>query len=203
MAALLVSRSRPFGSWQTGQANAPGPQDGCLALSDIGVNRVPYRRLPHEMRRFTALALDNIRHDPLAYAAASAHRALRVFIIAGSQDTRTAYQFSRAGLIYAAGRAASSIYLMLFVAGLIIALVRRLHVALMLLPIVFVPLTICFMLINARYSMTTQPFMFAFVAVTLVHASDWWAGRVARFRQSRAAGRRLPAAESAAVRESQ
>jgi len=35
-------------------------------------------------------------------------------------------------------------------------------------PIAYVPLTICFMLINARYSMTMQPFVFGFVAVTIV-----------------------------------
>ena len=39
--------------------------------------------------------------------------------------------------------------LALFVAGLTIALVRRMPVMLLLMPIVFVPLTICFMLISA------------------------------------------------------
>ena len=39
-------------------------------------------------------------------------------------------------------------------------------------PIAYVPVTICFMLINARYSMTMQPFVFAFVAVALVTALE-------------------------------
>jgi hypothetical protein len=176
MAALLVSRSRPFASLHGDVAGLGwnGSSDPCLVIADVSVNRVPYRRLPHEMRRFTALALDNIRHDPLAYLTASAHRALRVFIIEGSSDTRTAYQFNRGGMIFLIGRVASIVYLGLFLAGLTIATLRRLPVGLLLMPIVFVPLTICFMLINARYSMTTQPFMFAFVAIALVTAADAW-----------------------------
>ena len=176
MAALVVSRSRPFDLLRSVYAAPRAAADPCLSVADIGLNRVPYRRLPHELRRFTALALDNIRHDPFGYARASAHRALRVFVIEGSGDTRTAYQFNRAGLIYAAGRALSLVYLALAIAGLALAIVRGLPIAMLLLPIVFVPMTICFMLINARYSMTTQPFMFAFVAVALVSASDRWAG---------------------------
>jgi hypothetical protein len=174
MAALVVSRSRPFDALRRAYAAPELSADPCLAVADPGVNRVPYRRLPHELRRFTALALDNIRHDPVGYVKASAHRAMRVFIIEGSGDTRTAYQFNRAGVIYAAGRALSLVYLALALAGLAVAIARRLPVAMLLMPIVFVPMTICFMLINARYSMTTQPFMFAFVAIALVSASDRW-----------------------------
>jgi len=133
---------------------------------------VPYRRLPHEMRRFMALAVDNIRHDPVAYAVASATRAVRVFVIAGSEDVRTAYQFSGAGRIYAVGRLASIVYLALFVAGVVLAGTRGIRRFMLLAPILYVPLTICFMLINARYSMTVQPFVFAFVAVTLVTALE-------------------------------
>ena len=183
MAALLVSRSRPFDLLRSAYVAPLAAADPCLSIADIGVNRVPYRRLPHELRRFTALALDNIRHDPIGYARASAHRALRVFVIEGSGDTRTAYQFNRAGMIYAAGRALSLVYLALAITGLALAVARGLPIAMLLLPIVFVPMTICFMLINARYSMTTQPFMFAFVAVVLVTASDRWTA----MRQRRAA----------------
>jgi len=183
MAALLVSRSRPFDLLRSAYVAPLDAADPCLSIADIGLNRVPYRRLPHELRRFTALALDNIRHDPIGYARASAHRALRVFVIEGSGDTRTAYQFNRAGMIYAAGRALSLVYLALAITGLALAVARGLPIAMLLLPIVFVPMTICFMLINARYSMTTQPFMFAFVAVVLVTASDRWTA----MRQRRAA----------------
>ena len=99
MAALVVSRSRPFDQLRVAYAG-PGPSvDPCLSVADAGVNRVPYRRLPHELRRFTALALDNIRHDPLGYVKASAHRAMRVFIIEGSGDMRGRHLRSRPRLV--------------------------------------------------------------------------------------------------------
>ena len=41
----------------------------------------------------------------------------------------------------------------------------------------YVPLTICVMLITARYSMTTQPLMFAFVAIAVVTAQTRGSGR--------------------------
>jgi hypothetical protein len=103
-----------------------------------------------------------------------------MFLIEGSGDTRTAYQFNRAALIYAVAHAVSLVYLVLFIAGVAIAAAQRLVPLSLLMPIVFVPLTICFMLINARYSMTTQPFMFAFVAVALVSGADAWQARRSR-----------------------
>lgn len=187
MAAQVVSRSRPFAALRRPPA---APVRPCLAVVDIGANRVPYRRLPHEMRRFEALALDNIRHDPAAFLTASAHRALRVFVIEGSDDTRTAYQFKGAAVIYALGRAASVASLALCLVGIAIAVRRRQRILMLLVPIVYVPATICFMLINARYSMTTQPFVFAFVAVTAVAALD-------RVRGPERADARPPAAPAA------
>ena len=164
-AALLVSHSRSFASL------APaGPSNACPTISGVAANRVPYRRLPHEMRRFLALSIDNIRHDPGAYFFASALRALRVFIIAGSEDQRTASQFVGAGRVYAFGRAASTLLFILFVAGVWVAWRRGFRLYLLLGSVLYLPATICFMLINARYSMTMQPFLFAFVAVSLVTA---------------------------------
>jgi dolichyl-phosphate-mannose-protein mannosyltransferase len=172
-AALLVQRSVSWPSVDAWRRHEYAPSGvACLTLEAVTADRVPYRRLPHELRRFTALALDNIRRDPLGYAAASALRALRVFIITGSDDQRTAYQFSGAGRVYAIGRAASLVFFGLFVAGVGIAVARRMHVFMLVVPIAYIPLTICFMLINARYSMSVQPFVFAFVAVSLVSAYD-------------------------------
>jgi dolichyl-phosphate-mannose-protein mannosyltransferase len=172
--ALFVQHSRSFASIPSGgHRPAPGrPAPACTTLDRVAANRVPYRRLPHELRRFTALALDNIRRDPGGYLAASALRALRVFIVTGSEDQRTAYQFSGAGRVYAIGRAVSVALLAAFAAGVWIARARRMRLFMLLAPILYVPLTICFMLINARYSMTIQPFVFAFVAVTLVAVRD-------------------------------
>jgi hypothetical protein len=173
-ASRLVSRSRSFanahGSAHDGMHRSVS--NGCLAMGDVRLNGVPYRRLPHELRRFTALAWDNIRADPWAYLRASAARAVRVFIIAGSEDRRTAYQFTGAGRVYAIGRIVSLLVFALFVAGVWLARTRGFGLFLLLTPIVYVPLTICFMLINARYSMTMQPLVFAFVAASLVTALD-------------------------------
>ena len=180
MAALVVSRSRPFADLRAALPDPPASPDPCLAVTGLGVNRVPYRRLPHEMRRYNALSLDNMRRDPAGFLLGSLHRALRVFVIEGSDDNRTAYQFGRAALIYGAGRALSLVYLVLAAGGLVIAIARRDRVILLLIPVVFVPLTICVMLINARYSMTTQPFMFGFVAIALVSAADAWTARRSR-----------------------
>lgn len=174
MAALVVSRSRPFARLAASGAEAPAGRDSCLVLTDVGINRVAYRRLPHEMRRFAALSRENIRQNPTAYVRASARRALRVFIVEGSDDTRTAYQFKSAGTIYRIARTASIVYFALLVAGLGIAIARRLRIMMLVIPIVYVPLTICFVLITARYSMTTQPFGFAFAALAIVTGLEAW-----------------------------
>jgi hypothetical protein len=171
-AALLVSRSRSLAGSHATRRPTAGGADGCLTMTGVAANRTPNRRLPHELRRFMALSWDNIQHDPLAYLVASATRAVRVFVIAGSEDVRTAYQFSGAGRVYAIGRAVSVLFLALAAAGVWIARAKGFRVLLLLAPILYVPLTICFMLINARYSMTMQPFMFAFVATALVTALD-------------------------------
>ena len=170
--SMLMNRSRPFTAVEASQK-----AERCQTVINVAANRVPYRRLPHELRRFTALAWDNIRQDPWAYLVASAGRAVRVFIIAGSEDKRTAYQFSGASAVYAIGRIVSLSFFALLIAGVWLARARGFRLLLMLAPIVYVPLTICFMLINARYSMTMQPFVFAFVAVSIVTALDALAAR--------------------------
>jgi hypothetical protein len=172
MVAQLVSRSRPFATLQLPPGDEDAARHPCVSVDNVEVDRVPYRRLPHEMRRFTALAADNVRHDPGGYLKASIRRLLRVFIVEGSSDVRTAYQFNRADMIYAIGRALSILNVALFAIGLAIALLRGLRVRVLLLPVVYVPLTISIVLITARYSMTAQPFLFAFVALALVTIWD-------------------------------
>jgi hypothetical protein len=204
MVSLVVGRSRPFPTLRSGRP-AVEPKDLCVSLSEIGFNQAVYRQLPHEMRRFDALALDNIRRDPLPYLAASLRRVLRIFIIEGSADEHTAYQFSGASRIYRVGQIISVVYLTLLVAGIVIALRKGMRLFMLLVPIVYVPLTICFMLVTARYSMTTQPFAFAFVAVALVTALERLAGerRTHAFRapESPQAARQSRAAGSAGARE--
>jgi hypothetical protein len=49
---------------------------------------------------------------------------------------------------------------------------RRSSVWLLLLPIVYVPITISYVLTNMRYTVTIQPPLFAFVAVAVTAAVD-------------------------------
>jgi hypothetical protein len=134
------------------------------------VNRVFYRLEPHMMGRYLALAYDNIGRDPMAFALASAYRAVRLFLIVGTDDPNTAQQFSSSRIVYAAGTVLSASYLAVFIAGVIIAWRQRSALLLFLVPIIYVPLTICFVLTNMRYTVTMQPLMFAFVAVAILAA---------------------------------
>ena len=146
-------------------ARVPGP---CGGIGIEGINNVFYREEPHLMRRYTALALDNIRREPIAFAAASAYRMIRVFLIYGRDDANTTQQFAASRVIYAAGSVLSFVYFSLFVAGAWIAWRRRTPVLWLLIPVLYVPLTICFMLTNMRYSITAQPYVLTFVAVAVL-----------------------------------
>jgi hypothetical protein len=162
LAGTLVSRSKTFSSLQEAPA--------CPVAADILMNDVFYRREPHEMARYTALAFDNIRRDPVAFAAASAYRMVRLFVIRGTDDQLTTYQFPMSRLIFQAGLAASIAYFAMFIAGVVVAWRARSRFLYALIPIVYVPLTICFVLTNMRYTITVQPLMFVFVAIAAAAA---------------------------------
>jgi hypothetical protein len=165
LSGALISRQRTFSSLRFSRASAP---DGCELIEHLRVNDQFYRREVHMMRRYTALAFDNIRRDPWAFAAASAYRMVRLFIIRGSTDIATAQQFSASRVAYTAGTVLSAAYFVVFLAGAWLAWRRRSALLWMLVPIVYVPLTICFVLTNMRYTVTMQPLMFVFVAVAVV-----------------------------------
>jgi hypothetical protein len=148
---------------------APPPQkaDPCQAFDQIVVNAAFYRREPHLLNRYMALAFDNIERAPLQFTAASAYRAVRLFVIHGTDDRLTSQQFSHGGAVYAAGTAASTLLAALLVLGAIIAWRRGNPVGLPLLLILYVPLTISPMLTNMRYTVTVQPIVFIFVAAAV------------------------------------
>ncbi len=146
---------------------AGGPP-ACRAIGDWGINDSFYRAEPHRMRRYMALALDNIRRDPVAFAAASAYRLIRVFVIRGSGDEANTQQFAASRIIYTAGSVLSACYFAVFIAGAWIAVRRRMAVGWLLVPVAYVPVTICIMLTNMRYSVTIQPYIFVFVAVAII-----------------------------------
>ena len=151
-------------------ASIEQPRPPCVAFDEIKVNDVFYRREPHEMRRYTALAFDNIGRDPKAFVLASAYRMVRLFIIRGTDDRLTTHQFPLSRLIFNAGLIASLAYFALFLAGVALAWRARSPFLYALIPIVYVPLTICFVLTNMRYTITVQPLMFVFVAIAVAAA---------------------------------
>jgi hypothetical protein len=160
LAGALISRHEPVAP----PATRAG---GCPVVEDVKVNDVFYRREPHEMRRYTALAFDNISRDPLAFASASAYRMVRLFIIRGTDDQMTTHQFPLSRLIFQVGLVASLAYFAAFLAGVVIAWRARTPFLYALVPIIYVPLTICFVLTNMRYTITVQPLMFVFVAISV------------------------------------
>ena len=169
-AATAVSYAR-VPRWAAAPAgNTPGAS--CLQLEHIRVNEPFYRREPHMMRRYTALAFDNIARDPVAFIAASAYRAVRLFVIRGTSDQMTTQQFESSSRVYLAGTLLSALYLSLFLAGVAVSLRRRARVLILLIPVVYLPLTISFVLTNMRYTITVQPLMFVFVAIALLALAD-------------------------------
>ncbi len=163
LAGALVSRHEAL-------APQPAVTGNCPLVEGMRVNEVFYRREPHEMRRYTALAFDNIRRDPLAFAWASAYRMVRLFIIRGTADQMTTHQFPLSRLIFQAGLVASLLYFVAFLYGVGMAWRARSPFLYALIPVVYVPLTICFVLTNMRYTITVQPLMFVFVAIAVAGA---------------------------------
>jgi hypothetical protein len=139
----------------------------CAELEGVRVNQVFYRHEPHTMRRYSALAFDNIQRAPMAFVAASVYRAVRVFVISGTGDRLTAQQFAASRLVYPAATVASTLYLILLMVGIVCAWRKGDRYVLPLLLIVYVPATIAPVLTNMRYSVTVQPIVFVFIARAL------------------------------------
>ena len=163
LAPAMLSRRRTM----TSIAHPPRPPHPgeCVPAAEVKMNAPFNWSEPHMMQRFMALALDNIKRDPKAFILASAYRLGRLFIVRGTSDSNTAQQFRGSSLVYGTGTALSQLYLAVFFAGVVIAARRRSPLLLFLIPIIYVPVTICFVLTNMRYTVTVQPLMFAFVAL--------------------------------------
>jgi hypothetical protein len=166
MASALASRRRTFTSLTyPPRRSAPGE---CVPADEVRMNAPFNWREPHMMNRYMALAADNIRRDPGGFVAASLYRMLRLFVVYGTGDRSTSQQFRGSAAVFAVGLAVSLAYLAVFLAGVIVAARRRSALLLFLIPIVYVPVTICFVLTNMRYTVTVQPLMFAFVALAVM-----------------------------------
>jgi hypothetical protein len=178
-AMALVHTTVPFTSLRKSHAAVDG--GACVPVDHVAVNQPYYRQEPHAMRRYLALALDNVRRDPMAYLTSVIYRTLRVFFIEGTDDLHTAQQFTDSGRIYRAAQVVSIALFSLFAVGVWAAWSRGAAIALPLLLIAYIPATLAFVLTNMRYSITVQPLMFLFIAAALVEAAEWRArgrGRV-------------------------
>ena len=142
--------------------------EACRVVWQIAVNDVFYRKEPHQMRRYMALAADNIARDPMGFVTAAVYRMGRLFVIRGTDDRQTTQQFEGSALVYKAALVLSLVYVALFMAGVVIGWRRYAALRLLLVPIAYVPLTIAPVLTNMRYTVTVQPLMFVFIAVTIV-----------------------------------
>ena len=166
-AAALMSSHVPFRTLAARTPARVSSIDSCTQVTDIAVNQVFYRREPHMMRRYSALAFDNIRRDPGGFALAAAYRAVRLFLIQGTADKDTAQQFNGSRRVYAAATGISIVYLTLLVIGAIVGWRRGYQVGLPLLLIAYVPATLAPVLTNMRYTVTVQPLMFIFMAIAI------------------------------------
>ena len=167
VASTLMSTTRSLRSLAAREASKHR-SDRCSQFIDVAANQVFYRREPHMMRRYSALAFDNIRREPGPFVLASLYRAARLFIIQGTSDRMTAHQFEGSRRVYAAAQVMSLSYVVLFVIGVVVALRRHRHaIVLPLLLIAYVPATLAPVLTNMRYTVTIQPLMIMLVAVAI------------------------------------
>src|SRR5438034_3146306 len=171
-AGRLVNAAVPFWAVAGHAPVRPAKLHECRPLGHVGVNPAFYLAEPDSMRRYTALAWDNIGHDPGAYLASCVYRVWRLFVVQGTDDRHTAYQFRDSRLVYKAATVVSVTFLVLFLCGVIIAIRQRRRLLVIGAPILYVPVTIAWVLTNMRYTVTVQPLVFAFIALTLLAALD-------------------------------
>ena len=112
--------------WAVAHPVPPVHPDQCLPLRNLAVNRAFYLAEPDSMRRYTALAWDNIRDTPFAYLTSAVYRVWRLFVVQGTDDSSTAYQFSNSGLIYKAATLVCVTFLVLLVCGVAVAIRQHL-----------------------------------------------------------------------------
>ena len=126
------------------------------------------RRIATPGSRWTTSAA---RRSPTPLA--MARRMVGIFVTVGSESRDAAHQFAGSRALYFAGAILSVTVFALFVSGLVVAAVRRgADIVPLAAAVLYVPVTISPFLTNARYSLSGQPFVFAFVAIAIVAAYD-------------------------------
>ena len=168
-AGRLASAAIPL--WAVANPSREPNSGECRPFNNLGVNRVFYLAEPDSMRRYTALAWDNIRATPGAYLGSAVYRLWRLFVVQGTDDKSTAQQFRNSRVVYQTATVVSMTYLVLFLCGVVVAVRQRRRLLLIGAPILYIPLTIAWVLTNMRYTVTVQPLVFTFIAVALLAAS--------------------------------
>jgi len=153
-----------------------------------GADAVFYRAQPQSQDRYVRLALDDVRRQPMTYVLATLRRMIGVFVTVGSDSRDAAHQFAGSRLLYAVGTVLSLSIFVFLVSGVVVAWRRGGDIVPLVAAVVYVPVTIAPFLTNARYALSGQPFVFAFVAVALVAASDRLRGNPARYEGRRRSG---------------
>jgi len=171
IAAALLTSSRSLVELRERRQHPASSRNRCTGIEGVVINEIYYRREPQMMRRYLALALDNIRRDRTAFVIASVYRAVRQFVVFGSDDVQTVQQFQRSGVVYRMATVVSTIYLLAFVAGVLVGW-RRFAPWVPLAFVLYVTVTIAPVLTNMRYTITIQPIMFMFIAVAIATAID-------------------------------
>jgi hypothetical protein len=137
-----------------------------------GVDTVFYRAQPEAQDRYARLAFDDIRRTPAAYLLATMRRMIGMFVTVGSENADAAHQFAGSRLLYVAGTVVTITVFLLFLGGLAVAWRRGGDIVPLVAAAFYVPVTISPFLTNARYALSGQPFVFAFVAIAIVAAYD-------------------------------
>src|SRR5262249_14640787 len=151
LAAALIPATLPFRAPGGGERTIATTRP-CGGLDAFEINRVFYRREPHLLRRYTALAIDNIERAPIQFAIATIFRIGRLFVVWGSDDAATMQQFSGGRWVTRVATLASLTFVIAFAAGALIAWRAQYPIGLPLLLVAYVPATIAPMLTNMRYT---------------------------------------------------
>jgi hypothetical protein len=141
--------------------------DACFQVRPVVDGDFP-RREPRADDRYRRLAWAEIARTPVAFAAASLRRVFDLFVISGPNDAPDRPALGSASRrMYATGRILTGGMFALFVVGCWTAWRRRLALDPFWVPIAYVPVTICYLLANMRYTVTVQPFEFVFAAIAI------------------------------------
>jgi hypothetical protein len=150
------------------RSTAASPPPGATPCFELlaAVDDDFFIREPKIDARYQTLAWFNIKHTPVAFATACARRFVELFIVSGPGDAAGGPpQASGSSRPYRIARLVTLVLFGFTVAGLWIAWRQHTMLAMFWVPIAYIPLTLCYMTTNMRYTVAVQPFQFVFIAI--------------------------------------